>query len=150
MNAEDFISHLPGARRSGRGWTARCPAHEDRTPSLSVSEGDRGILLKCWTGCSLDEVCAALGIQKRDLFFDERPNPARRAETRTRWRVGEVRHDLGMAKSATLREAEAVIQAATNVDISRWTPDELDRAMEAVGNARLVLIEEERRSWMEG
>ena len=146
MTSDDLLSRLDCVRRSGKGWTARCPAHDDRSPSLSIREGDRGVLLRCWSGCSLDEVCTALGIQKRDLFFDEQPNPKHRAETRSRRRMGEVRHDLGMAKSATLREAEAVIHSATGVDISQWMSEELDRVMEAVGSARLILIEEERRS----
>jgi hypothetical protein len=56
-------------RRSGRGWTARCPAHEDRTPSLSITEtADGKVLVKCWAGCSTESVLAALGLRWSDLF----------------------------------------------------------------------------------
>jgi DNA-binding transcriptional regulator YiaG len=39
------LGRLDLVRKSGKGWMARCPAHEDRTPSLSVSEGDDGRVL---------------------------------------------------------------------------------------------------------
>src|SRR5215472_12096745 len=74
MTVDDLLEHLEKVRRTSRGYTARCPAHEDNYPSLSVSEGDRGILVKCWGGCTLDQVTAALGIRIADLFF-ETPTP---------------------------------------------------------------------------
>ena len=41
------------AKPNGRGWMARCPAHDDRTPSLSIAQGDDGrVLLKCHAGCT--------------------------------------------------------------------------------------------------
>lgn len=46
-----------GARRCGSGWIARCPAHEDRKPSLSIGLGADGrALLKCWAGCSFEAI----------------------------------------------------------------------------------------------
>jgi hypothetical protein len=59
------------ARRSGAGWLAKCAAHEDRSPSLSIREGDgRRILLHCHAGCSIESICAALGIKVADLFSE--------------------------------------------------------------------------------
>lgn len=59
---------------SGGGWMARCPAHEDRTPSLKIDVGDDGcVLLKCFAGCSVEGICARLGIAERSLF-NERPS----------------------------------------------------------------------------
>lgn len=50
-------------------WSARCPAHPDRTPSLSIRETDDGILLiKCWAGCGAAEIVEAIGLELRDLF----------------------------------------------------------------------------------
>jgi hypothetical protein len=50
-------------RRYGGGWMVCCPAHDDRVPSLSVSEGRRGILLThCHAGCSHAAVRAALSL----------------------------------------------------------------------------------------
>jgi putative DNA primase/helicase len=72
-----IIDLLRGAHRNGSGWTARCPAHEDRNPSLSVDERDGKILLHCHAGCTLGAICAALGIEVRDLFADGAPAPPR-------------------------------------------------------------------------
>lgn len=59
-------------KRTREGWSARCPAHEDRSPSLSVSEGDDGrCLVKCFAGCAHDAVVRALGLVESDLFADE-------------------------------------------------------------------------------
>jgi len=69
---ERVLAKLPGAKKSGKGWSARCPAHEDRNPSLSVSEGDDGAaLLKCHTGCTMAAILAAVGLTVRDLFPDK-------------------------------------------------------------------------------
>jgi hypothetical protein len=66
-----------GARRSGRGWTARCPAHADRTPSLSISEGvDGKVLVKCHAGCEQDAVIDAL--RRLGLWDDSRPTTPQR------------------------------------------------------------------------
>ena len=55
----------------GRGerFMARCVAHDDRTPSLSVSLGDDGqVLLHCFAGCPAFEIVEALGLGWRDLY----------------------------------------------------------------------------------
>ena len=53
-------------------WIARCPAHADRSPSLSIRETDDGyILIHDFGGCSTGDVLAALGLRFSDLF--ERP-----------------------------------------------------------------------------
>lgn len=63
------LSLLDIASETGRGWTARCPAHDDERPSLSVAEGADGrCLLHCFAGCKLEDIVAALGLQMEDLF----------------------------------------------------------------------------------
>ncbi len=65
------LSKLEGIRKQGNGWSALCPAHEDTIPSLSISEGADGrVLLKCFAGCSIESVLAAIGLTMRDLFED--------------------------------------------------------------------------------
>jgi hypothetical protein len=55
--------------RHGEGWSARCPAHEDHDPSLSVTEGNDGrVLLYCHASCSTDAIVTALGLGLGDLF----------------------------------------------------------------------------------
>lgn len=63
------LAHLEHAKRSGAGWVARCPAHEDREPSLSITEGRDGrALLNCHAGCDTRAICTALGLDLKDLF----------------------------------------------------------------------------------
>jgi hypothetical protein len=76
MTTAQVLERLQGVRRSGAGWAARCPAHPDRSPSLSIREGERGTLLHCFAQCSLESICAALGIRVRELFFQQSSRPA--------------------------------------------------------------------------
>lgn len=58
-----------GLRRTPFGWQARCPAHDDKNPSLSLAEGDDGrALLHCHAGCDPRDVLTGLGLKFRDLF----------------------------------------------------------------------------------
>lgn len=51
------------------GWQCCCPAHDDKTPSLSVAEREDGaVLLCCHAGCSTEQVLSAIGLGMRDLF----------------------------------------------------------------------------------
>jgi hypothetical protein len=69
-NPIDFVlGQLDGVVRAGKAFKALCPAHGDKTPSLSVKEGDDGrVLMHCFAGCSTDAVIAALGLNMSDLF----------------------------------------------------------------------------------
>jgi hypothetical protein len=68
------LNRLEGVKHSANGYvTAHCPAHDDRDPSLSVREGEDGrVLLKCFAGCTFDEMVAAMGLEAKDLFPEER------------------------------------------------------------------------------
>ena len=51
-----------------RRWMARCPAHDDRTPSLSIAlTADGRALLHCFAGCDAEHVLASVGLSWRDL-----------------------------------------------------------------------------------
>jgi hypothetical protein len=71
---DNILSKLQKATKNGDGWLARCPAHKDGRPSLSIKVSDSGkILFHCFAGCTTPAVCNALGIRERDLF-PESPN----------------------------------------------------------------------------
>ena len=73
MLATEFASRL-GAAKTSTGWQAKCPAHCDSNPSLSICEGDNGcVLLKCHAGCSAEAVVSAMGLKMSDLFNDNGP-----------------------------------------------------------------------------
>lgn len=70
MSAENLLSRLERVKRTGAGrWQARCPAHDDRGPSLSVRELDDGrVLVHCFAGCDVHSVLSAAGLTFDDLF----------------------------------------------------------------------------------
>jgi hypothetical protein len=70
--AAAILDRLEYAKPSGPGrWICRCPAHSDRSPSLSIREADSRVLLHCFAGCEPGDVLAAIGLELKDLF--ERP-----------------------------------------------------------------------------
>ncbi|MEP7312534.1 MAG: DNA primase [Pseudomonadota bacterium] len=70
MSAVQLLDRLQGVRATGPGrWLARCPAHEDRAPSLSIRELEDGrVLLHDFGGCETGAVLGALGLQLQDLY----------------------------------------------------------------------------------
>lgn len=49
--------------------TSQCPNHDDRNPSLSISEGDDGrVLMHCHAGCDPKDICDAIGVPMSELF----------------------------------------------------------------------------------
>jgi hypothetical protein len=59
---------------TGRNGSWPCPAHDDSTPSLSVSRGNEGVVLHCHAGCTTADVLTALGLDAKDLFDNPRTN----------------------------------------------------------------------------
>jgi len=78
MSADNLLSRLDKVKRTGQGkWSAQCPSHDDKGPSLSVSENDDGkILIHCFAGCSVHEVVGAVGLDLSDLFPPRPQDPA--------------------------------------------------------------------------
>ena len=69
-SAAALLDRLKAVKATGPGrWIARCPAHEDRHPSLSVRELDDGrVLVHCFASCEVQSVLDAIGLTITDLF----------------------------------------------------------------------------------
>jgi putative DNA primase/helicase len=81
MNAETIAKAL-GGRKAGNNWIARCPAHDDREPSLSIRRaGDGKVLLRCHAGCDQRQVIAAL--RSRGLWSEHGPRLSRHSAAHT-------------------------------------------------------------------
>lgn len=75
MSATDgFLSRLENVRRTGLDrWIARCPAHDDRRPSLAVRELEDGrLLIRCFANCGAAEVLSSVGMTYSDLYPDRK------------------------------------------------------------------------------
>ena len=129
MTVETLLARLDGVKRTGEGrWVARCPAHEDRSPSLSVRElPDGRLLVHDFGGCSTLDVLAAIGLSLQDLF------PERLGDF-TRERAPFPAHDVLRALG---HEALVVLVAASTA--AKGGPldmDSLDRLALAVRRIR--------------
>jgi hypothetical protein len=92
---ETIIGQLEKVRKSGKGYIACCPAHNDRRPSLSISEGDDGrILLYCFAGCTVQNICKALGIEVKDLFPDGQGMPLKQQSDALRKRKLHKKYEI--------------------------------------------------------
>jgi hypothetical protein len=81
----DVLARLDDVRPTRRGWSARCPAHSDTSPSLSVLESPTGrAIVTCFAGCDREAIYRALDL--------EAPRPARRRERGSL--LDEARHEI--------------------------------------------------------
>jgi hypothetical protein len=89
MNVEELLDRLDGVKGRHPSWHARCPAHEDDSPSLHVTQADDGrLLVHCFAGCGAADVVAAVGLTLADLctgphghYLPGRNSRQRQAET---------------------------------------------------------------------
>lgn len=129
-----FLSRLDRPKKQGKGWASRCPAHEDSSPSLTVTEADGGkVLIHCFGGCRADDVIAAVGLEWKDLFPGKLDSAARldyrrsaateaRAEADLVIKMAEAMPFLSAEDEAYLRQAE------TNRKQAEQTIREVDAA----------------------
>ncbi len=70
MSIDALVSRLDGVKETGPGkYLSRCPSHDDRSPSLAISEGDGGrVLLHCFAGCETEDVLTAVGLTFSDVM----------------------------------------------------------------------------------
>ncbi len=74
-----LLPRLDGVRQTSPDtFAAKCPAHEDRSPSVSIRDAGDRVLIHCHAGCSAADIVAAVGLTLRDLFDAEIPPETRR------------------------------------------------------------------------
>jgi len=134
MTAELLLSRLHGVRRTGVDrWLAKCPAHDDKRPSLGVREidGDR-VLVHCWSGCETVDVLAAVGLTFEDLYPKR---PTNHAKPERRWPANDVLRSVG---SETAIVAVAAATIGNGGDLS--APDR-ERLMLAASRLTAAVVE---------
>lgn len=68
----NLLNRLQKVKSNGRdSWIACCPAHQDKSPSLKIDIKNDKILIKCWTGCSTEDILGAVGMDFDDIFPDK-------------------------------------------------------------------------------
>lgn len=122
MTAEIILDRLDGVRQAGDGrWMAKCPAHEDRSPSLSVRETSDGtVLIRCFAGCGAADVVAAVGLELKDLF-PEKPEHHMPA-------IRDYRHVHAARDALRLLAHESLVALVAAENLARGRPlDDADR-----------------------
>ena len=136
MTLDDFLSRLDEVKRHNARWSAKCPAHADRSPSLSVMEGGKGILLRCWAGCTLNEICHSLGIEQKDLFYDAGlPRSQRLALKTPRLNLIARAFNFELAGFDLRSRARHILMVAKGFDVSTLREAEFDRALACIERA---------------
>ncbi len=133
MSAQALLDRLDRVRkRTSDQWSARCPAHDDKGPSLSVRETPDGrVLVHCFGGCSVQEVLGAVGMTFDDLF------PERAIENAPRGR----RRMITASQALEVLDFEALLVAIVASDIAkgkRITDETLRRVSLAAGRISTI------------
>jgi DNA primase len=83
-----LLPRLDGVRQTSPDtFAAKCPAHEDRSPSVSIRDAGDRVLIHCHAGCSAADIVAAVGLTLRDLYDSRLPAATRQAQARQRSRA---------------------------------------------------------------
>lgn len=81
----DRLAEVTGKTGRGKSFACPVPNHQDKNPSLSLTQIEGSVLLHCHGGCDVDQVLAALNLGRRDLYDD-------RAGATYRYSSGRVVH----------------------------------------------------------
>lgn len=124
MKADAFLSRLEKVTGRNGMWRARCPGHGSRSQTLAIREAEDGrILVKCFAGCSAQEVVSAVGMDLSDLMPDSVPDvparkfriPAGEVLSAVSWAatyVSIVAHDMGKGKVLNDQERHELLKIA--------------------------------------
>ena len=131
---DNVLASLEKVRKGRPGqWSARCPAHDDKGPSLSVRETpDGAVLLHCFGGCETADVVAALGMEMTDLF------PPREAPATAPKKIANL---LTAGQALELLADESLLVAVALTNYMRGitlTPADTERLRLAAGRIGLL------------
>lgn len=77
---ENNLTHFQVVKKYQDRAQCKCPAHQDKQASLTVTKGRKCTLLYCHAGCQLDDILNAAGLEKKDIFYETLQNT-------TNWRM---------------------------------------------------------------
>tara|TARA_R110001592_G_scaffold152745_3_gene380483 strand:- start:1641 stop:2048 length:408 start_codon:yes stop_codon:yes gene_type:complete len=78
VNFDDLLARFEDVKPRADSYVARCPAHEDNTPSLALRQTPDGrVLLHCFAGCDVTDILASVDARVSDLFPDSEQHSTR-------------------------------------------------------------------------
>ncbi len=116
MIADQLLNRLDRVKQTGAGrWVARCPAHDDNSPSLSIRALEDGrILCHCFAGCGIADVLSAIGFSLTDLYPDKLSDHIPKARDR--------RHFHAAREALKTLHYEVLIVAIAGEDLAQGKP----------------------------
>ena len=119
MKAEIILERLEMVRKTGSNkWIARCPAHQDGTPSLSVTEVSNGerVLIHCHAGCGALDILESVGLDWSALYPEGENYSPLFKNTREQQAIDDMVVAIAQAKRAkgerlSEQDKQALIQA---------------------------------------
>ncbi len=132
MSFETLLDRLDGVKHTGPGrFMARCPAHDDKSPSLGVKDcGDGLTVVNCLAGCETEDVLSAVGLSFSDLYPE-------RIGSEHSYRPMRKRFDASQVLRVLRPEAILVAIAAENIaEGITLSDDDRDRVFNAACRIR--------------
>lgn len=137
---DEVLDKLEGVQKRGGSYVALCPAHPDRTPSLSIAEGESGLVWRCHAGCSQEAVQKALGLTGKRERWNEKDATA----------VYEYTDEHGLLIFQVLRMPDKEFPArhrdgdkwVWNLEGVRRVPYRLPELIEAVKDGKWIIVVE--------
>lgn len=71
MNLQEILDRLNKVKKVTGGYQACCPSHKDDSPSLSITEGEQGIIMFCHAGCTFPQIASSMGLKESDFFYEK-------------------------------------------------------------------------------
>jgi hypothetical protein len=93
-----FCSKLEKVKPTSNGIEALCPAHDDKSPSLTASFTKDKILFKCQAGCSFESVVSALGMEENQFFVQEEKTKSKTIEAVYRYEYKDGTHVMDVVR----------------------------------------------------
>lgn len=148
MTTPAILERLEGVQgRDGGPWMAKCPAHRDRTPSLSVAVTESGAtLLHCHAGCEPDDVLAAVGLRFSDLYPPRESSQARPTPVGRNARISlqTVAHASLVAATLLGNISQSGRCTEAQADLAARLARDIQKALDAAGIAPAALRERKR------
>lgn len=137
MTIEALLNRLQGVHSRGSGkWSARCPAHADKSPSLSIRETDTKLLIHCFAGCAPKVIVEAMGLALTDLFTDSPGLPNQHPiQVRQKLDLDEVAFQFELGAIDRRVQAERILTAAKKFHPDEMTDNQLERTLNAIAGA---------------
>jgi AAA domain len=147
ITIEEFTAGLDRRKaKTGGGFMARCPAHEDSTASLSIDEGNEGIVVKCFANCDPEDIVERMGFEMADLFYEPRNNGGRELEVTYDYVDEQGKFLYQVVRKPPKRFLQRTIDAegdwVYSLDGIERVPYRLPELIAAVSEGRRILIPE--------